>query len=750
MKKTTDSTLRRSDKWYLGGGGRLLWAPPFPKFLDRPGFWDPAHYFNLEVAPLFTWTLLDEEGKEIALASGKRTWTPAVLTSVHHGPRGSGISVTEEKFVLPFGVASATVRITNRLRKPRRLHLVGWTAQPSGPSRGSRIDGCTWHDSRLAFIRCMTPPQRPEHPVAVTFGLDGKPTSYEVRYSEGTLQTPDWRLTPFFESFRRHLSGKISTTGVGTDGLMFMGVHAVIMLPPGGDTERTIAMALAPAREESGRCHVLVTHHDRPAALSHAAWDEHFASVPRFSCSDPFLTNFFRHRWYGLRVNTVSVEEGHYRHPFVCEGIGYFRAPISYSAFCHMLENRWRRSPDLARGSLLTFTGNQRADGGFRGYIDVGHYRQDMFYHADWGRAVRELHRVHPSTGFLASVYDPLVKYVEYFDHERDAEGSGLYDIDNHYETGQEFMHRYTAVFPDADRDNWGKVFRLKGIDVTVYLYVLKQTLAWMAGVIDRTGDAARWQAGAEAIGEAVRNSMWDPDEQLFFDVDPATGRRTGVKAAVCFYPFMTDLVTADHLPALRRHLFNPAEFWTPFPVPSSSADDEMFSAEPVWKGMRMNCPWNGRVWPMTNSHIADALGASAIRFESPELRRRTAEFIQRFIRMMFFDGDPERPNTFEHYNPLTGAPSTYRGIDDYQHSWINDLILRYVAGIRPGDGVLTVDPFPFPLDWFRCDNVIVAGHSVSVERTGSTFIVTVDGLPTAGRVGVPQRVMLSPPERHV
>src|SRR2546429_4324554 len=26
------------------------------------------------------------------------------------------------------------------------------------------------------------------------------------------------------------------------------------------------------------------------------------------------------------------------------------------------------------------------------------------------------------------------------------------------------------------------------------------------------------------------------------------------------------------------------------------------------WKGKRHNCPWNGRVWPMTNSHIIEAL----------------------------------------------------------------------------------------------------------------------------------------------
>jgi len=32
--------LSRSDKWYLGCGGPLVWTPPFPIWLDRLGFWD--------------------------------------------------------------------------------------------------------------------------------------------------------------------------------------------------------------------------------------------------------------------------------------------------------------------------------------------------------------------------------------------------------------------------------------------------------------------------------------------------------------------------------------------------------------------------------------------------------------------------------------------------------------------------------------------------------------------------------------
>jgi hypothetical protein len=221
---------------------------------------------------------------------------------------------------------------------------------------------------------------------------------------------------------------------------------------------------------------------------------------------------------------------------------------------------------------------------------------------------------------------------------------------------------------------------------------------------------------------------MWDPDRELFFDVDPRSGDQTGVKAAVCFYPYFTDIVTEEHLPGLKRHLFDPDTFWTPYPVPSSSQDDPYFSATPHWKGERKNCPWNGRTWPMTNSHVAEAIAQAALRFDDDALRERAATFITRFVRMLFADGDPDRPECFEHYNPLTGQAARYRGINDYQHSWVVELIIKYVAGLRPQDNMVVVDPFPFDLDRLRLRDVPVRDHRVGVAIEDDRVRAFVDG----------------------
>ena len=780
--------LERKDKWYLGGGNRLIWTPPFPVWLDYPGFWDKAHYYNYEIEPVFTWTILDEDGVEIPLRGEERKWDPSKLVmelsaeSIEHRAeckaqrtkykqqstnsyeRGA-LSVEESKCCLPNDVLTSVISIKNNSKNSRKLHLIAWTVQPNYPSnKTSRLSDINVGSNHILFRKHLHRDNAPVLPVDCVFGINRKIKSYSVNLSEGSAIQPYWRLTPFAEKFRNdRLPNEKKLSGINKDGLVFMALHRSIELRDESRESVAVFFAAAPGRAEASKNYSTASKLKDPLKTSGINWTDYFASLPYFRCSDEYLTRYYWYRWYGLKLMTMHGKEGNYKHPSVCEGIGYFRAPISYSAMCHMLENRWRRDPNLAQGSLLTFIDNQRKDGGFRGYIDMNYYRQEMlvvsivepFYHANWGNAVRELYRIHPDKEFLKKAYDGLVKYVRYFDRERDPERSGLYDIDNHYETGQEYMHRYLAVDPGADKDNWGRVFRLKGVDVTVYIYELKKTLSWMAEVLKRKGlpaygarqtrstdtigraddglvqagaESAKWRRDAVKIKQAILEKMWDPKEEMFFDINPKTGKRTKVKAAVCFYPYMTDIVSEKHLQGLKKHLLNPGEFRTKYPVPSSSADDKYFSSESEWKGKRMNCPWNGRVWPMTNSHMAEVLAQCAIRFKSKELRAMSGEFIYEYIRMMFFNNDPGRPNCFEHYNPISGEPSVYRGVDDYQHSWIVDLLIKYLAGVRPEERQIVVDPFPFQADYFTLDNLFICGRKLTIVKRSRRVTVWING----------------------
>jgi hypothetical protein len=482
--------------------------------------------------------------------------------------------------------------------------------------------------------------------------------------------------------------------------------------------------------------------HARGTAVrqSRAAWAAFFDSAPGLRSGDAFIDKAFAHRWYGLRLNFLGPA-GNYAQPTVAEGTDFFHNAVSYSAWCHVRELRWLHDPARARGAVRTFLQHQRADGSFPGIIALHAVHPTASYFGDWGPSVLALDEIHPEPSFLAECYAPLRRYAEFMDR-RDPEQMGLYRVLDPYETGQETMSRYTAVDATADTHHFEYRLQLIGVDLTIYMYRLRRTLARIAAALGQHPDVAAHDRVADRIASAVRSRLWNDAQGMFSDIDARSGRQTGVKAAVCFYPYMTDIAGPEHLPGLERNLFDAQSFWTPFPVPSTAANDPTFDADGFWKGVRQNCPWNGRVWPMANSHVAEAL-ATVATTHAPRLRERAAEFLHRFIRMMFHDGDPNRPNAFEHYSPITGEPCRYRGLDDYQHSWLNDLIIRWVLGFRPTPDGFLVDPLYAAPHNAQLTRLRFRGLDVSLRLRDHEVSAEVNGRQYRAKNGEPLAVRL-------
>lgn len=707
-------SLSRSDKWCLGGAGPVLWAPSFPSTVSRPGFWDPGQFYRHQIGPLFTFDLLDLDGEPLELSVTRRRWNPSCLIIEHQSP--GGLKLTERRVVLPTGSLVSELRV--ECDREVDLTAAAWTVQPdegllrlmSGViAMPRRLPALVGHRDTVWLALAMGP------------GM-AQPT---IVQAEAGMPLPNWRHCALWETH-----GASDRVPEGSGGFWHVGLRLRLVVSPTTPTIIKAAMTLAgdpdSASAESGRC---VRADSHPVEESLDAWEDYLSQIPRFDCSDDRLRTYFWHRWGSLRLCTQGPGAGLLGRPIVCEGPGYFRRAITYSAPAHVRETRWMHGPDTAVDEMLTFFENQGTDGRFPGIIDVEGHLPESFYHADWGGAVLDLLAVHPNHAFMVRAYEALQHYAEWLTLERDPDGEGLYTVENHYETGQEYSSRYLAADPNADREHWGRQFALKGVDATVYAYRLYRALEWLARARGNRDDAGRWGAVADRIRTAVRERMWDDTAGMFYDVTPGNGLRTRVNALTCFYPFMTDIAQPVHAGAIDR-LFDPSKFWTRFPFPSLALDDPAFSAEARWRGRRMNCPWNGRTWPMTNAHIIDAVARQA--WQTPALLPRAAEAFMRTLRVLFLGGDSTRPTSFEHYNPLTGRPSLYRGIDDYQHAWAIDLIMRHAAGLQPSvDGELTIAPLPLGLDFVRVHDARIQGHSIDIElERGEVTSLRIDGQP--------------------
>jgi hypothetical protein len=671
--------LARDDKWQLGAGDGTLFAPAFPRWLDVPGFWDSATVIRRSVAPLFTITALDDDGREIAVRVTARRWTPAELTLQYRF--GQGITATEVRTVHPGGIFVSEWRFA--AYRPERIHLIAWTAQ-----RASRVErGSAKWNGALQFIVAAKLDEDDKSPLRARAELAcvGGAASWSAMRSEGKVPEPAWRLTPFVEQWRGGVLPRVvrDDTDAPDGGTFFAAVHRTLEVEYAG-AAATFAMRVVPEQKKVPEPTAQPGRQSTFGGTSRKRWADYFAALPSFRCADPYLESMYWYRWYVLRVNAHGPAVG------------------AMNAGGAARELRW--SGDAARARELVREFLQKPSA------------------ADWGAALHALDELWPDPEFVRELYPLVVAAAQWLASERDREGSGLYDLarDN----------------PSLDlRTPNARTMRIKGIEPTVYAY---SRLRWLERAAPLAGaDAARWQAMADKTRKAVRDKMWNTTAALFTDVDAKKLTHTNVKHARCFTPYATDIVDETHIAGLEKHLLNPAEFFTAFPVPSLAADDARFSAEGDWKSRRAADPWNGRTRPEAAAEVIDAL-AHAARTLAPQLRAPAAMMLRRFIRMMFHGGELHRVNSHEHYNPLTGHASLYRGADDVQHAWINDLIIRHVMGIGANDAALTIDPLPYELEHAEITGVRVRGRTVDVLIEGQSITATVDGETTTGTVGTP------------
>ncbi|HET6202058.1 MAG TPA: hypothetical protein VFI25_04550 [Planctomycetota bacterium] len=751
--------LRRPDKWQLGGGRAAVHAPRFPLHDRFLGFWDPIHFADVPVRRLFTVLLVDEEDRPIRLRFLRRDWRPDRLRTEFEA---EGLRVIEERAVLRDDLLVSRVSVRNARTRPRRLAAILWSLQEKGPAA---------RDERAAFLEAsfrggegrMRLELRPSVPrevarravLLVEFAASPRFESRFAGVSQRTANLPTFEVSPFDGALRDgRLSGEVllhdwENDGEWRSGLpcdVHLGLARRLRVPSRGNAVLTVGARLtlvrAPGVRSPRRTEPIAKALARdPIAASERSWSAYLGEVPSFECDDPDLERFWWHRWFGLRLHAVEAVGGFLRRPCVFEGIDAFRAQIPYSVQAQVRECAWMRDPSLAEGNLLGILEAMNRRGEVPGHVRLLDTEFDRpaekgypfpyrtTYLADLGGCALLLFAVHGSLRFVREVYPLLERHASHWGRDRDREGSGLFDVLNQCETGQEYARRYLAVDREADR--WGP-FRLKGIDASVYAHGLHRTLAIFAVELGDLPGARKYSTIAAGISKAIRERMWDRRRGFFFDLDPRTGSRIRARSAVGFYPFLWGIAGREHLGAIR-HLFDPRAFGTPWPVPTASVDDPSFDARARWKGKRTNCPWSGRVWPMATSHVADALDRAASL--DARLAPRAGAFVRRFVRMM---SGEEGPNSFEHYDPYTGAPSLYRGVDDVQHSWVNDLLVRVVAGLRPHpSGGLRLRPRPAGLRRFRLRGAPWRGRVVDVEWDGRALLARIDGRLAARRRGL-------------
>lgn len=474
-------------------------------------------------------------------------------------------------------------------------------------------------------------------------------------------------------------------------------------------------------------------------ASSYQAW---YDEAPRLTTSDPLLDRTWAYRWFLLRHNLARPGVGQLDGTTVYEGRSHkmtktpwqprgweFSKLIPLSSPMHLLEARWYGDASLGAEILTSAAATQGEDGQlYSRTIDATYHHYNNFL----GWAAAEFALVHGIESVQAAL--PALKRQVRSEWElRMPARDGLPVQDDHKRTGKEYQPSYWYFHDFPDDPRAADTFTpLKRVDQAIYQHLNAAGVARLCALMGDP-DEAEFAAAATETADAVLTKQWDPHTGFFYDLHHETDAKALVRNVVGLYPWWAGITSTEHLAGFET-AFAPDLFGTGCPLPSVAADCPVFAPSGGWKGQflkgRNGCMWDGPTWPYTNSVALDAVGRMSQR-HGHRFDELFADLLRKYCLLHFHQQDGRTPYLVEHYDSITGEPLSDE--PDYFHSYLVDLIIRYVVGLRVHTDHIAVDPIDIGLEHFDLDDVVVQGRRVRVSyRKGDVLSLSVDGAVVA------------------
>ncbi len=499
-------------------------------------------------------------------------------------------------------------------------------------------------------------------------------------------------------------------------------------------SEHSFEQLRARAAEICGSDHIVAAH-----VRSYAEW---FANAPSFRSSDPLLDRTWDYRWFLLRHNLARPGIGQLPSLAMWEGRSHkmskqpwnpggweFSKLIPLSSPLQLVDARWYGDPALGADILTSAASCQGSDG----LLYAKTVDATFEYYCNFlGYAAAQYSALH-GPDRVRAVLPALKKQVRSERALRTPGDDGLPVTTVHQRTGKEYQPSYWYFHGFADNPKDPATYTpLKRVDQAIYQYLNAIGVASLCAVL-ADADEDEFRKIAAETKDAVLRKQWDADTAFFYDLHYETDEKAMVRNVVGLYPWWAGITGDEHLSGIEK-AFAADAFGTEWPLPSVSADSPAFAPSGGWnrqflKG-RNGCMWNGPTWPYTNSVALDAIGRTSLanghRFDD-----LFADLLRKYCLLHFHQHDGRTPYLVEHYDSLTGEPISDE--PDYLHSYLIDLIVRYVVGLQIEDNRVVLDPVDIGLDHFALSDVVAAGHRIAVTyRRGDGLRLIVDDVEVA------------------
>lgn len=361
------------------------------------------------------------------------------------------------------------------------------------------------------------------------------------------------------------------------------------------------------------------------AALEAAAqrWHTWFAAAP--PVAEPFRLQYY-YAWWIMRAGLISTRFYTTREAMTPSKIHYVGV-WQWDAYFHALAYRYLE-PKLAQDQLRVVLDHQREDGMIPDAIhDEGTVMRLTFpVEADVTKppliawSAWKLYQTIGDREFLDEVYEPIVRWHNWWLEKSDVDGNGLC----------EYQHPFSSGLDDSPL--WDDGMPVEAPDLNTYLCLQAEALSKIAAELGEKADADLYARQADQIAQRMIDQMWDADAGLFWASH--LGERVNVRTPFNLFPLMTGRLPSEIVSRLIAHLTNEQEFWTRYPIPTVAKDD------PKYDPMVM---WRGPTWLNVNYLLIEGLERVGRSDLARTLRQRSLEMMMNGL------------DIFEYYHPETG-----------------------------------------------------------------------------------------------
>ena len=390
------------------------------------------------------------------------------------------------------------------------------------------------------------------------------------------------------------------------------------------------------------------------------------------------------------------------------------------------------RNLETAKNNCALFMECQRGDGRLPGSIQCVQGKIEPQFNKYQGfcfpfPALNLYYLLGRDEAFLLQLKDTLIRFDACLQKTRRLDESGLLYSFCVYDTGEDLALRYGDApcwWESDEPPKDSQVVPMASMDVTSWSYASRSALAAICRIQGRMEEAAEWEKKGGEVAAVLKRGLWDEKRGALYDRD-----KNGRTVDILCHNTLRCMYWGSISPAMAKrfvgeHLLNPAEFWTPFPLPSVAACDPAFRNAPEnnWSGQPEGLTYQRAILALENygyHTIVTALGEKLL----AAVYENGCRFTQQF-------------------DPFTGKPSlvhavTHQPVAENSGEPIQDAYgptmlacLEYIAhrfGIHPHLGEVWFSlgsgaPYEYEAAFY--------GRRYAVRSSGQKAEILVDGKP--------------------